>query len=161
MVFDPAVQDSSPSCCPCCCRWVLHSEIIDSNSFPLECTHLLALGDSRVLDQLQLSHSYRGLPCKYVCVYVHVCVTSPPQVVQGHVKVSLHVCVCDRGRAGEKETCCVSVSWISPTRPLGQRIHDKSSRGNQHQVSVSVRGGRVCVCMCVLNSELCVMCHIL
>lgn len=41
---------------PCC--WApLSPEIIDSNFFPLECPHLLALGDGEVLYLLQLSSS--------------------------------------------------------------------------------------------------------
>lgn len=55
-------------CAALLCCWVLLYKIMDSYSFPEDCTHLLALGDCKILYQLQLSHGWRGKRFERVCV---------------------------------------------------------------------------------------------
>lgn len=112
---------------PCCL--VLLSEIMDSNSFPLvpaECTHLLALVDSKILYQLQLPHVYWGPRS-------HVCDLPTPHVVG--------LCMCRFCSYHDskilKVEYYISGSWIPPPQHLGQQIHGKLSRGNEQHMSES------------------------
>lgn len=78
---------------------------MDSNSFPHECTHLLALGDSKILYQLQLSHSCRGLRCKRVCDLS----TSSSAGLFEYLQV--HVCMCcdEEGELGRQKNALTEV----------------------------------------------------
>lgn len=99
------------------CLWSLACEIMESNFFPLECSHLLDLGASTVKPSISDNYPMLREDCT-----VSVCVTHSLPLL-----MMQRMCVCVGVAPGGLLRKRV---WISHSPPLGQWIQDISPWGN-------------------------------
>lgn len=123
---------------------------MDFNSFPLECIHLLALGDSKTLYQLQLSHGFLRTVLQ-VCVCV-TCTVSGAEVY-AHIRACLPVyaCVTESKRERASEVLGGVECW-EPCESLHPSLRDSKSMTNHPKGIINKS---------VLNLEQCVISLIL